>query len=130
LVSVNSARQDDARNCSDDVLCGACEEVGELATTGQYFIPTCYGGTCGVFDLRGSSDTECESDDDCFLRDGSGCCEECGDSGFLALSSTDFLQDLCAEDTACVACDPSPPAGLDAACDQDTLKCALVNTLP
>jgi hypothetical protein len=124
LTAVNSARTSDVAGCEDGVLCGACPEVEEYETTGEYFVGSCLGGQCTVRDLRLTDDAECQSDEDCFLRNGSGCCESCDDTGYVALSGTDLLVEQCGAGVACAVCETEPPEGLSAFCDNGTGRCA------
>jgi hypothetical protein len=92
--------------------------VNELERTGQYFVPVCGRGSCRVFDLRGTTATECDSDDDCSLRDGSACCEGCDGTSLVALSSTEYVDATC-PNTGCHGCAPNIPAEFEAGCNDN-----------
>jgi hypothetical protein len=117
LTAVHRRRGDTlGHDC--DVLCGACNDVTELERTSQYFVAACGNGNCQVLDLRKTPATECDSDDDCRLRDGSGCCEGCDGSGFIALSSEALIRATCGENWGCDPCATFPDQ-YRAACNDD-----------
>lgn len=118
LKAVHRDRRDALGN-DCDVACGPCPEVTEIERTGQYFVPACDAGTCSVRDLRSTSATECDSDDDCRLRDGAGCCEGCDGLGLVAISSTELLYEACPEEIACDACVPPESEDYEAACSAE-----------
>ncbi len=101
-----------------DVACSPCQEVSEAERTAQYFTAACESGRCVVLDVRESPLTECTQDADCALRDGLGCCEECGGKGIVALNqSADLGAIVCPEGFgACPPCAPVFPEGMKAAC--------------
>ncbi|XXX75471.1 BPTI/Kunitz domain-containing protein [Sorangium sp. So ce134] len=101
-----------------DVSCAPCQEVGEAESTSQYFTAACEAGSCVVLDVRESPLTECTQDADCILRDGVGCCEECGGKGIVALNANADLEALvCPEGFgACPPCAPVYPEGMTAVC--------------
>ncbi|WP_437576129.1 BPTI/Kunitz domain-containing protein [Sorangium sp. So ce887] len=101
-----------------DVSCSPCQEVSEAERTSQYFTAACESGRCVVLDVRESPLTECTQDTDCALRDGVGCCEECGGKGIVALNqSADLRAIVCPEGFgACPPCAPVFPEGMTAVC--------------
>lgn len=112
-----------------DVGCAPCPPVDELDRTRQYFVPWCFQGQCLVRDLRGTGHVGCQQDSDCRLRDGAGCCEDCDGIGFVALSSTEYLEGSC-DDVDCAACDSPIPSELEATCDMSgsAFQCRVVRT--
>ena len=58
-----------------------------------------------VEDLRYDEQiASCVTDEDCRLRDGADCCEQCDDVGFIAVSSESPLRDQCPE-APCRTCE-------------------------
>jgi hypothetical protein len=130
-------RKDRLKISECDVLCGACEEHRESDLEGQYFVAACSEGRrCEAWDIRhpraitGELPVACSEDDDCFLRDGAGCCEGCDGEGYVALSSLDFLADACAPNQPCPSCPSILPATLRAYCDQQEGKCKVEDMSP
>jgi hypothetical protein len=118
LTAVNETRRDAlGNNCN--VQCGACNDVSEFQRTGQWFVPYCGHGKCGVRDLRRSTATECDSDDDCTLREGSSCCEGCDGTGFVALSNDEYVEAACGEDFECDPCVSPDRENYVAACSDN-----------
>lgn len=113
---INGARAlaGDYRPCGD-VACEPCAEVPPVSQTTQYYLATCEARKCGVVDLRTTPSTECETDQDCFLRAGIDCCPACSATSFAALSSTDFLNGRCT-DIGCPECVTPVPDNLFASC--------------
>ncbi|HEY4159488.1 MAG TPA: BPTI/Kunitz-type proteinase inhibitor domain-containing protein [Polyangiaceae bacterium] len=107
--------------------CGSCPAVSVTAQTSQYFLPVCRTGACAVLDARTTPLTACQSDADCTVRAGLGCCESCGASHYVAVNvSADFcLGGAGAE--ACAACAPTSPSLLYAMCIFG--RCQLESTL-
>lgn len=88
----------------------------------EQFGARCNEGSCEVFDIRQSDLSECSSDEDCRLRAGTGCCEGCGDSSWVAISagSERLVEALCGDGpVACPACAPAEPSGWVALCGSD-----------
>lgn len=104
-MAVNTTRAKDANTCGD-VACGQCAPVPEAAGHEQYYVPECIAGVCYVTDLAGSDSTVCTADTDCQIRDGAACCPGCDGTGLVALSSLDYVEQLCAPGAECVACEP------------------------
>jgi hypothetical protein len=117
LVPVNVAYTSQvAPRCVAD--CVACPAPPPNADVGQYFAATCTSGQCSIVDIRQTSLTQCSTDAECSLRAGSGCCEGCGSSGWIALSDPTGLGKLVCgtEPVGCPACFPMPDPYLSAAC--------------
>lgn len=111
-----------------DVACGACPTPeGEL--TYKYFVPNCVNNECVVEDIRKSDATACKSDQDCKLRNGSGCCEGCAADQWLAVRSDGSFEALvCGEgDYACPDCAAVPPSDARANCNEG--HCGVVHLL-
>lgn len=81
----------------------------------------CNEGTCEVYDVRKSDLSACERDDDCRLRAGLNCCESCGATNWVAVSTDERVEkELCGDMPAgCPACEPIEPVRTFAACDAD-----------
>ncbi|HEY3495933.1 MAG TPA: hypothetical protein VGK73_14645 [Polyangiaceae bacterium] len=116
IVAHNVRRTDSVVPLCPEIPCPTCD-TPEHQTSSQYYIPGCFSGFCSKVDLRQTQYTECEKDEDCRLRDGAGCCQECSDRGFIAVSSTDFISEFCEADVGCPECDPTVPSGIEAVCD-------------
>jgi len=100
------------------VDCEFCRIPDELAHYGA----RCRQGTCEVYDVRESDLSACESHDDCRLRAGLNCCEACGETSWVAVSTDHELVEkaLCGDGlVACPACLPREPEGLEARCGTD-----------
>jgi hypothetical protein len=118
-VAVNRLLREDflaTRPCPD--ACQDCSPKDELELTGKYLIPHCYL-SCSVGSVPSRS---CTVDSDCFLRDGAGCCEPCDGVGIVALSSLDYLADLCDPQVDCAACESRIPSDLAATCVDGTCE--------
>jgi hypothetical protein len=123
LVAMNWDAYENRPLCG--VACGACPQPPEVDWTGEYFVARCVEENCRVVDVRDDY-AECTTDQDCFLRDGSGCCEECNGSGYIAVSSLDFVSEQACPEILCAACDAPPPEGLSAQCNLETRRCEKV----
>ena len=99
------------------VDCEYCEPPPELAQFGA----RCDSGTCEVYDVRNSDLSACETDADCRLRLGLGCCEGCSGDEWVAVSTSDDVQqELCGgEPQPCPACATPQPEDLQAICGAD-----------
>jgi hypothetical protein len=130
LVAVNWDRELDANDCNGTPSCDPCPAVPELETTRQDYIPACRAGTCTLVDLRATDATACTTDGDCMVRAGSGCCELCVAGAFVALSSTDYIAEMCgpylAAPSQCEVCLRSPTDGYSAKCDAASGHCQVV----
>jgi hypothetical protein len=118
FIAYNKQYEAEARQCVGDVACGACAPVDPQRNTRQFFIPNCVRGECVVEDIRESDVSACTTADDCRLRNGTGCCEGCGPSDFVAVRNDGSLTKLvCGElIPPCAACEPQPPEGAAALC--------------
>jgi len=124
LTAVNVQRIDDARGCPGGVACGACPDVPELERTRQYFYAECKSHRCQLMDVRTTDAVDCGDGQACRLRAGAGCCEGCTGLGLVALSSTEYLKEMC-QHVGCDDCAPSLPAAFEAACS-DNGACIVV----
>lgn len=77
----------------------------------KYFVPNCVQGQCVVEDIRTSTVSACETDQDCFIRNGNGCCESCSPKRSIAISASGgFNQLVCGGlQPSCPACTVAPP---------------------
>jgi hypothetical protein len=78
FVAVNGLEDEELSErlgCNLQFTGGACPPTGD--PTSQWFGATCDSGRCVGFDARTSAITECEMDDDCVLRNGMRCYEDC-----------------------------------------------------
>jgi hypothetical protein len=102
---------------TDCAACAECPELGaEVPLMSNYF-PACINHECEVIDVRETVATSCESDADCHLRSGAGCCPQCGDNP-IALRDDAFLEQMlgCESFEGCPKCD-SDLSGYAAVCD-------------
>jgi hypothetical protein len=104
------------------VLCGPCPEAPELLQNMEYFRATCEDHVCTVVDITMGPSAECDQDDDCFLRDGAECCGSCDGSGYVPLSSIEYLMGQC-DLVDCAACPLIEPWDVMATCDLNTGHC-------
>ena len=107
LTAINVRRSQEHGARCGDVDCAACPGVDELSSTRQYFVPTCeVNKRCALIDIREHNVTECQTDADCRLRDGSACCGGCDGQGLVSVSSDALFTAQCGPDTACPECEP------------------------
>ncbi len=114
LTAVNQAYSSSRAPECQLVDCAYCHPEGI-----DNFGAICNDGRCEVYDVRQSPLSECESDDECHLRGGLGCCEGCSAEGWVAVSadSGELSQALCdGVALACPACLPMVPEGVTAVC--------------
>ena len=112
------------------IACGPCLDPPELERNSAYFRATCEDRVCTVTDMTQSAFAACDNSDQCFLRDGTGCCEDCDDRAYVPLSSLGFLGGECSL-VDCASCEPLPPElGLVAVCDSQTNHCVKAELLP
>jgi len=125
-LGLNAARAlaGEYRPCGD-VECEPCADVPAASQISHYYIASCENRQCGVIDLRTTTATECEVNDDCFLRSGTACCPLCGGGRVVALSSTDFLR---CGDIGCPECVGEIPPELSPRCIAG--RCAVVDEAP
>lgn len=107
-MAINSRYAADAvLGCAEQV-CGPCSPpVPDLDAAERYLLATCSAGRCTVVDLKATVITECASDDDCALRAGLGCCQECGVVEPVAIARTEQATIgmlVCAGPMACDPC--------------------------
>jgi hypothetical protein len=126
VVAINRERTDTLETCG--AVCGECDTVSETERTGEYYIPACARRSCYVGDLRTSPDSICAEDSDCILREGSKCCEGCDGEGFVAVSSLNWLDEVCEYAPPCDACVGEIPPNIAARCDQQSGHCSVVDT--
>jgi hypothetical protein len=88
---------------------------------------TCTNGHCIAFDVTQTEFTRCMTDDQCSLRAGLACCENCAaDIGDYVALSSDPRALVCGNTAvACDACVPVPPLGVGARCADG--RCAVVH---
>jgi hypothetical protein len=116
LVAVNAAHLPLYGNshCSGVFPGVPCKSLGETEQTRKYFKPVCQNTRCSLIDIRESSQTECQSDGDCMLREGAACCAECDGYGWVSVNQR---ADLCGgAATACDDCTAPRPFDLHAVC--------------
>ena len=115
LVAVNSEYASyTGDQCAgvDCVYCPPSDEIGQYGAR-------CNEGSCEVYDVRESDISACNSDADCRLRAGLGCCEGCGETTWVAVSTDQELvmKELCPGGALpCPACLPAEPGGITAIC--------------
>lgn len=104
--------------------CDYCDPPGL-----EQFGARCSMGHCEVYDVRESELSACETDDDCHLRNGLGCCESCSGDDWVAISidPTKLSELACGDEpAACPPCVAIPPEPLGAACGANG-HCAVVS---
>ena len=95
------------------VACAPCGLLPFGQGTLKYFVPNCVAGQCVVEDLRTSPVTACKANEDCKVRNGSGCCEGCAGGDPVAVRNDgSFEQLVCDTSTACAGCLPAPSGAL------------------
>lgn len=100
------------------VDCAPCLPSDEIAN----FDARCNEGTCEVYDVRKSDLSACETNDDCRLRAGLSCCEACGETNWVAVSTDHerVEEELCGDmPAACPPCVPGDPGFRFAECGED-----------
>jgi hypothetical protein len=116
FVAVNSAKAGDYQKsvCPSPQGCPDCAQIVD-----PNIFAYCSAGKCVVADVRTDPVSQCQTDSDCHLRNGSACCEDCGGPNASEVISVSYKapQDLtslvCAPDTGCPKCLPQyPPAYL------------------
>lgn len=91
---------------SDPIACAPCPPVSSGAL--EYFVPDCFKEECTVVDLRDPTFASCTRNDECFVRYGNGCCEDCGGNSPIALRvDAPISRLLCGDGPA--ACPPCVP---------------------
>jgi hypothetical protein len=127
VVAVNAAQASklsEAMGCHL-VDCQACEP-----TASPWLGATCRAGRCVAFDARATELTDCSVREDCRLRAGLECCEDCNASrqSFIAINAeADVRSWLCGDwPGGCGACVPIPPANLSVVC-YDNGTCGVID---
>jgi hypothetical protein len=115
-VAYNKARAAELPQC--DVACGACPPPDGSGAR-RYFVPNCVQGECVVEDIRTSDATACTTADDCRLRQGTGCCEGCGNDELVAVRNDgSFEKQVCGDFIPpCDDCLPSIPSDAGPSCE-------------
>jgi hypothetical protein len=93
---------------SDVPACEPCPPTG--AGVINYLVAQCVQHQCSVLDLRDPSFSACESDADCVLRHGTGCCQSCSNAELVALRKDVAIEKLVCDGAVppvCAACTPS-----------------------
>lgn len=102
-----------SRSCTPIPACEPCPPTNETTDTGKYQKPVCISGQCSALDIRHSPLTECEVNDDCVLRVGVTCCQQCN-GGFVSVNAN---SNFCPNGPEpCPKCAAVPPAGVAAGC--------------
>lgn len=118
LVAVNSKRASFTSPECALVDCAECSPPAELG----HFGARCNEGTCEVYDVRTNDLSACETDADCRLRAGLRCCEGCGETDWVAVSTDHARVEkaLCGDTPVdCPPCAPIVPDDLEAICGAD-----------
>jgi hypothetical protein len=119
FVAINSAKLDAYNKyvCPEPTPCPGC--IFELNPN---YIAYCQAGKCVAADVRTDPVSQCASDVDCRLRNGTSCCEGCGmvPASVVAVSykapqSMEALE-CSPDDVGCPKCAAQYPDGWTAAC--------------
>jgi hypothetical protein len=104
-----------------DIACGACPPVEPWQNTRQFFVPNCVRGECVVEDIRESDVTACQTAADCRLRNGTSCCEGCGNGDFVAVRNDGSFTELVCGGfiPPCDPCATVAPVGAVAQCSPE-----------
>ncbi|HEX6277428.1 MAG TPA: hypothetical protein VFZ53_30505, partial [Polyangiaceae bacterium] len=121
FVAINAAHMDELRKrtCDPGVACGACPPY-EGAPMRPWFTARCDAGHCVAYDA--SVAARCMTSDQCRLRAGLACCEDCSpaNDGLVAISSEQALREVaCGGEAACDACVPSYSPAASAYCTDE-----------
>jgi Kunitz/Bovine pancreatic trypsin inhibitor domain len=132
IIAINKshvADYDNSMGCAA-VGCGVCKEVPPTERTSPNFVATCTRGRCALVDIRETELVACQSNTECKLRMGAGCCERCSDDSVVALNTGANLRDLVCGDgaPACPPCVPTLPKGYAAFCISG--KCQVMTSAP
>lgn len=117
FIGVNHNKSKEANNfyCADPVACPDCVEFPQ-----PNLIALCEAGQCTPKDIRTSELSACKTKDDCRLRWGSGCCQNCAGSSWDLIAynkNVAFEQLVCDPAGDCPPCLPQPfPPGSSAEC--------------
>jgi hypothetical protein len=119
FIAYNRANLSLVSTCGNgNVACGACPEPEPGQGTTQFFVPNCVAGECVVEDIRESDVTACAAPEDCKLRVGTACCENCGGGDVVAVRNDGSFEKLVCGDVLppCAACEPPVRIFADAIC--------------
>lgn len=115
----------DATCTEDDPICPGCATMPN-----PNVFAYCDMGTCVGVDMTTSDFNECETQDDCRLRNGLECCE-CGSGQGWTAVPNDFVGTLgglvCPPDSGCPECEPQPPEDAVALCTEGRCVIAYKN---
>jgi hypothetical protein len=106
--------------CTGDIMCPGCVSVENPNN-----IAVCRAGSCAGVDIRKDQLSACTGDDECRVRWGSNCCEDCGGGNTETLVAYNKNKSLEAEvcdpsSGACPPCAPPPyPSYILPYCGQD-----------
>jgi trypsin inhibitor len=122
FIAYNQANVGLVSTCGNgNVACGACPEPEPGQGTTQFFVPNCVAGECVVEDIRESDVTACTAAEDCKLRMGTACCENCAGGGgdVVAVRNDGSFEKLVCGDVLppCSACEPPVRIFADASCN-------------
>ena len=126
-LAAANRRYETEPTCPDLVMCEACEPYAGIPEL-PYYGTTCSEGRCKLYDVRETDWGTCDTSSDCWLRNGLDCCEGCSDSGtWVAVNRSGAAPaGRCAENAACVLCEPLPPEDLGVDCVEG--RCVVVYT--
>lgn len=120
FVAVNSAKTDAYFKfvCPEPTPCPEC-----VSQPNPNLFAYCQAGKCVAADVRSDPVSQCKTDADCHLRNGSSCCETCGvdPSNVVAVSSQapQPIETLvCPPDAGCPKCAAQYPDGWFAVCGE------------
>lgn len=106
-VNVAKLGELEAQTCTGDIACPGCVSVDN-----PNYLAACRAGQCAAVDLRQDALSACAKDDDCRLRWGSGCCEDCGGNAnelVVYSTSANLEAEVCNPGGgACPPCAPPP----------------------
>lgn len=93
-----------------DIACAPCVSLPDDSGSLKYFVPNCVQGQCVVEDIRTSAASACKTHEECYIRNGNGCCSGCGFKQSIAVSSNGGFEQLVCGDTPppCAYCEPVP----------------------
>jgi hypothetical protein len=87
-----------------DVVCAPCAGPINIVPTSGNFFAECVETRCVLRDVRDTAASECERDEDCQLRSGTGCCDDCGDRPVAISNEQTLLGLLQCPELACPPC--------------------------
>jgi len=110
--------------CGGDIPpCAPCPQPTVVDRNLKYFEPVCDAGRCAALDLRKTTATECATEAECVLRNGTSCCESCGGSDWVAVNAK---ANFCTRNPSpeCDDCAPQKPDYFTTECAEG--RCTLV----